>query len=258
MPRRLLDNDPQRERRRQMQIIGGITRQFGKRYRAEIERASLSMVQTWETMGSIEADSEHVRRTEAIMKQNWRSSIRALAGRIREQTKARNIPVETKAEAEDAFALYEREFIAMVGAQHVQNVTETTKQQIATQIERGRQAGESSDEIAKSIRERVPVIAGSRANTIARTETHSAGNFAANEQAKQSGVVKKKEWIAANDKRTRDADDRFNHEAADGQTVGMDESFLVGGESLQYPGDTSGSAGNLINCRCAVGHIVED
>jgi len=29
----------------------------------------------------------------------------------------------------------------------------------------------------------------------------------------------------------------------------------VGGERLMYPGDPSGSAENVINCRCAVGHI---
>lgn len=253
MPRRLLDSDPQRERRRQMQIIGGIMRNFNKRYRQEISRASLSMVDTWEAMGSVEADSEHEKRIEAIMKQNWRASIEKLAGRIREQAKAKGYPQVTKAEAEDAFALYEQEFMEAFGAAKIQRVTGTTKQQVAQLIDRGRANGDSVDDIAKRIRERVPVLAGVRANVIARTETHTAGNFAANKQAKDTGLPMRKEWIAADDERTRMAHDR-----ADGQTTSMDGVFNVNGESLEYPGDASGSAANVINCRCALGHIVED
>ena len=30
----------------------------------------------------------------------------------------------------------------------------------------------------------------------------------------------------------------------------MDKNFLVGGEELSYPGDSRGSAANVINCRC--------
>jgi uncharacterized protein with gpF-like domain len=63
----------------------------------------------------------------------------------------------------------------------------------------------------------------------------------------------RREWIAASGERTRSS-----HNAADGQTVGMDEPFIIGGESLDYPGDPSGSADNVINCRCAVGYIVID
>ena len=45
---------------------------------------------------------------------------------------------------------------------------------------------------------------------------------------------------------------RDDHAEADGQEVGMDEAFDVGGEQLMYPGDPAGSAGNTINCRCTV------
>jgi len=38
----------------------------------------------------------------------------------------------------------------------------------------------------------------------------------------------------------------------------MDEPFIIGGESLDYPGDPSGSAANVINCRCSVGYLVID
>jgi len=42
---------------------------------------------------------------------------------------------------------------------------------------------------------------------------------------------------------------------ADGQAVDLEEAFTIWGESLQYPGDPAGSAGNTINCLC--GHYEE-
>jgi len=54
-----------------------------------------------------------------------------------------------------------------------------------------------------------------------------------------------KEWLATQDDKVRDA-----HAAADGQKVPIDESFDVGGEQLEYPGDVAGSPENVINCRC--------
>jgi len=56
-----------------------------------------------------------------------------------------------------------------------------------------------------------------------------------------------KVWMANHDAKTRP-----DHAEADGQEVGMDESFDVGGEQLMYPGDPAGSPGNIINCRCTV------
>ena len=54
-----------------------------------------------------------------------------------------------------------------------------------------------------------------------------------------------KTWVAILDNKTRDS-----HVVADGQEVGVDDSFTVGGESLKYPRDPSGSAENTIRCRC--------
>ena len=45
---------------------------------------------------------------------------------------------------------------------------------------------------------------------------------------------------------------RPGHAEADGQEVKIDEPFIVDGESLMYPGDVTGSASNVINCRCTV------
>lgn len=46
---------------------------------------------------------------------------------------------------------------------------------------------------------------------------------------------------------------------ADGQRVGVDESFTVGGEKLMFPGDKShGASGwNIYNCRCTVAAAIK-
>ena len=43
---------------------------------------------------------------------------------------------------------------------------------------------------------------------------------------------------------------------ADGQEVGIDEAFDVGGEALMYPADPAGSPGNIIRCRCTSSPII--
>lgn len=53
-------------------------------------------------------------------------------------------------------------------------------------------------------------------------------------------------WVALLDDKTRE-----EHADADGQVVGIDEPFIVGGEELEYPGDDNGSDWNICNCRCA-------
>lgn len=80
---------------------------------------------------------------------------------------------------------------------------------------------------------------------IARTETtriQSLGRQESFEQSKKLGLVIKKQWISAIDSRTRESHLRVNLE-----TVGVDEKFSNG---LEYPGDLTGGAKQVINCRC--------
>lgn len=100
-----------------------------------------------------------------------------------------------------------------------------------------------------------------RAETIARTETLNAFNAGSQEALKQSvddGLIKNPSninriWRDASDGRVRD-----HHASVDGTVVGLDEPFIVLGESLMHPGDTmNGSPINTVNCRCVVRHDVD-
>jgi hypothetical protein len=107
----------------------------------------------------------------------------------------------------------------------------------------------SAGEGLSSIRERITSVyadaQGFRAETIARTEVGSSQNFGRTAEM-ENQKVGKKVWI------TTFSNSRDAHIEADGQIVGVNDSFSVGGESLEYPGDPSGSADNVINCQCSV------
>jgi uncharacterized protein with gpF-like domain len=73
--------------------------------------------------------------------------------------------------------------------------------------------------------------------------------------------VARKQWLSTRDDRTRQPPgSEFDHAAADGQEVGLEEPFNVSGESLMFPGDTSmgASAGNTIQCRCTLTYITKE
>lgn len=81
---------------------------------------------------------------------------------------------------------------------------------------------------------------------MARTE-----NWGGLEGYRQNEAVTGKGWMCSFLEDSRDA-----HMAADGQEVGIDEDFIVGGERLAYPGDDRGSASNTIECKCATYPVV--
>jgi len=109
-------------------------------------------------------------------------------------------------------------------------------------------AGDSIQTMQARISEQLQVDKHSYlAERIARTEAHAAteGGAWSSQQAWQeaSGEELLHQWIATSDERTRPT-----HAAASGQRVPLDEPFTVGGASLQYPGDPSGDAAEIINC----------
>mgnify|MGYP000877078475 CR=1 FL=1 len=107
------------------------------------------------------------------------------------------------------------------------------------------------DKAAEALRDSFLFSKG-RAQTIARTEMISAGRSGQFQGDYQSGMVIGKTWHSAHDSKTR-----HEHAKADGQTVRFDEPFTVWGEQMMFPGDSSGSAKNIINCRCFYTRILE-
>lgn len=154
--------------------------------------------------------------------------------------------VERKGYEED-FELWLQRWLATYTAGKIVQVTDTTRDQIRRAVDHGLREGLGAAQLARYIRRTSDIISQSRALTIARTETSGAANAATINAADALDIEVVREWVAVEDGRTRPT-----HAAADGQQVGRGESFQVGGASLSQPGDPSGPAAEIINCRCGV------
>ena len=140
-------------------------------------------------------------------------------------------------------------------------ILNTTFEQIRFLLKRSVENQWTIDQLAYEIRQlysgwtgRVQVgeAAIPRSLRIARTESVAMVNGATQLGFEQSGVVKSKEWLTIQDSVTR-----IEHSLADGEIVPLNGTFQRTGEALKYPGDPSGSAWNVINCRCAEAPVVE-
>ena len=124
--------------------------------------------------------------------------------------------------------------------------TKTMKAKISSSLSRGLATGSNYDDIAADI-SRQTKISQNKAVRIARTEGHRvqmSASMNAADTAQKKGARIVKQWDATLDARTRDS-----HARADGEIRENNEKFSNG---LLYPGDPSGSAAEVINCRCAL------
>lgn len=125
------------------------------------------------------------------------------------------------------------------------------RQRVTSALTQGILQGESIPNIAKRLQtvETMDAAQSVRTARTAVTEAQNAGRQARYDQAKEKGLPLKKRWIATLDGRTR-----HEHGMADGQTVDLDDFFVIGGEKLMHPGDFShGASGwNIYNCRCTM------
>ena len=264
--RPLLNLPPQEEAARQTRLQRALERAHGRAFAAEIARAMGEMLASYQATGRApNLPDDHEARLRAVMQAMAAQSIATFGARILEQGKAHQPELEVKSFAE-FFQRLALEFIALEAVrQRITSIASTTRRQIVTMITRGQEEGDSLDTISRNINRRTPRISRWRGAMIARTETHSAANYGAHNAAKATGLNLVKQWISVEDTRIRDFNEptiaEFDHRRMDEQTVAMDQPFMVprrggGYEALMHPGDPAGSAGNLINCRCAVGHIV--
>lgn len=124
---------------------------------------------------------------------------------------------------------------------------------IAGQVAEGAGDGESIPKIAKRVEDVLSTTATptwrDRATVVARTETIGAMNagradaFVLFEQT--TGDTLEQMWLATDDTRTR-----RTHRQAEGQRVPLGQPFTVGGHQLAFPGDPTGPASEVIQCRC--------
>jgi len=152
--------------------------------------------------------------------------------------------------AQEIFESTIRRWVSFHALDRAVTITRTLKEAVRKVLHDSFADGTGEAGTAKLIRESIGNrLSQTNAARIARTEMHTASTIGSDEAARSTGLELVKTWQSAEDARTRPS-----HSAADGQEVGIDEPFDVGGESLMVPGDPSGSAAEIVNCRCAVLH----
>lgn len=120
------------------------------------------------------------------------------------------------------------------------------KKRIAAQVTRGISTGMSFQQVSQQLAGNTRV-GYNNAIRIARTEGHRIQTTAAMDAmhtAKDKGADVVKQWDA-----TLDAQTRESHAMVDGEIRELDKPFSNG---LDFPGDPSGGASEVINCRCAI------
>lgn len=140
-------------------------------------------------------------------------------------------------------------FIDGLGKRTGQALDEAVQPVIRETVFKAYEAGLSVPDTAALIQEQVTTRSPAQAQMLARTDLNGLANGASTMAATVVGV-QYKQWLTAEDDKVRPT-----HVDADGQTVPIDQPFLVGGESLDYPGDPAGSDEETCNCRCTVIYV---
>lgn len=133
-------------------------------------------------------------------------------------------------------------------------ITDETIAEIQSVLRAATGTNLTTQEIANALGDKLGTMSPVRARRIARTETGMLENFGNLDGFRENEFVTGKGWLCSFVEASRDA-----HQEADGQEVGIDEDFTVGGERMAYPGDRRGgaSAGNVVNCLCAIYPVTE-
>lgn len=130
---------------------------------------------------------------------------------------------------------------------NVSKMQKWNNKHVNAEILQGILQGESIPKIAQRLQN---VCGSNRAVAIRNARTmitasQNSGRIAGFRQAENDGVIMKKVWIATEDSRTRKSHLSINNEMQDN-----DKPFSNG---LMFPGDWSGRAEEVYNCRCTLG-----
>ena len=130
------------------------------------------------------------------------------------------------------------------------------RQKVENCITQGIIQGEGIEQITDRLSDALITTNENRMRLFARTGmtgAQNAGRKAQMEDAEDMGIKVKKKWVATLDSRTRDT-----HADLDGQTVDINEPFVVDGMEIMYPGDPSCAYPELVyNCRCSMVEVYE-
>jgi len=184
---------------------------------------------------------EHYRKISRAFKFNLRDTIKAVTDR--EIAMAIDTQLTTFINAQTG---YQSDLIISTLGEDIAATVDTVIIDAAAegvQLPKVKIASKVKKKFKDSIEGKASVISGTETQIMAeKTKLVEAVNL---QQLKEMRLVK--QWVSTLDEVTRVA-----HVFADGQIQELGDPFIVGGERLLIPGDSSlgASAGNIIECRC--------
>lgn len=243
--------DRQREIAIQLRMQLVFERAVFKRMRAVLNAAAQAAAKGFKNGGQIGVEialERHLDDVQRTLRAGYLRTGQAFGKRVMEAVR--------EAETRDDESIFDAAFVNWVrdrAAVRAKQISDTTIVHIRAAILDAEMEGEGLSGVVKRIRGTTK-LNRFRARVIARTEVHTAANAASLEAANATRVRNlKREWLAVEDERTRSS-----HMDADGDIVAIDEPFQVGEAKLMFPGDPSGPAKEVINCRCATAFITPD
>lgn len=164
---------------------------------------------------------------------------------------AKNIGIEFNF---NKFNEFTRDYLKDKKIEWTKQVAETTEKRVKEILVKGYEKGLSSHDIAELLYHD-GIFGYNRAETIARTEIIGSCNYTDYTMWHFDDNIYGKKWSSTGGPRTRES-----HATASGQVKKLDEPFIVGGEKLMYPLDSSlgASAKNIINCRCTMFYLTKE
>lgn len=201
----------------------------------------------------------------SLLRSHYRKVSAAFSTQMRDQLIKAYRPRETK-KLDDTVQAKLNEFINRRSLEQTYYISKTNNDEMLSAYMQAYYdvsfSGLSKDVIAAQGAQAFATRALGRSKTIGQTETQLIAEASKDIEANAvqiNGLIVdsdgeeitvpeiEKIWVAVLDDKTRDS-----HVEADYQSVPQDDPFIVQGQKLMYPGDSSlgASLDNIINCRC--------
>lgn len=233
-----------------LELHGGYERKAYKRFKAALKEQIAPVVSYLKNYGVPSAAVVDMLVTKKPMQSAYKDVYVSVgvkhAGYTRNQINATARAMKSSSLFSDGWRKLMEVFFNDYSSKRISDVTDTTRERVKKLL---------ADNTDLSISQQASLLESddftrARALTIARTESTAAANYGASLGAESADFETNKQWLAVLDSNTRP-----DHVAADGQLVGNDEMFIVGGFQCLYPGDLSLPPQECIQCRCTTLYI---
>ncbi len=151
------------------------------------------------------------------------------------------------------FERYATDYLDIYGGLKIVSIQDSRKLLVGNLLSQYRQEGYTIFEAFTELKKALKLDTLWQAERIARTEILAASNWGQWKGAKETGFNMMKSWVPRLDNRVRVPHSQMiNH-----PDIPINDTFIVDGVEMLYPGDWNGGASNVISCRCAVKYYVQ-